>query len=119
LATIEALHQPGQYEQLETLSARLEQGWRAAAEQAGVSAYFTRVGSMMGMFFQKGPVTDYASAAGSDTKLYARFFHAMLNRGVYLAPSQFEAVFVSLAHTPELIDETITAAASAFEEATG
>jgi glutamate-1-semialdehyde 2,1-aminomutase len=118
LATLEALHQPGQYEKLEMLSAHLEQGWRSATEQAGVPAYFTRVGSMMCLFFQEGPVSDYSSAARSDTKLYARFFHAMLNRGVYLAPSQFEAVFVSLAHTPELIDQTVAAAASAFEEAT-
>ena len=64
----------------------------------------------------QGPVTDWASAARSDAALYGRFFHAMLKRGVYLAPSQFEAIFVSLAHTPELIDQTIEAARGALTE---
>jgi glutamate-1-semialdehyde 2,1-aminomutase len=69
-------------------------------------------------FFSASPVTDYASAKQADTRRYARFFHAMLERGVYFAPSQFEAGFVSLAHTEADIDATIKAAADAFGEAT-
>jgi glutamate-1-semialdehyde 2,1-aminomutase len=68
-------------------------------------------------FFQEGPVIDKASAQKSDTAQYARFFHAMLRLGVYLAPSQFEAMFVSLAHTDELIERTIEAAGQAMHEA--
>ena len=65
---------------------------------------------MSGMFFQAGPVTDYASASKSDTERYARFFHGMLERGFYFAPSQFETTFVSAAHTEEQVEQTITAA---------
>ena len=116
LTTIEALHEKGVYTQLEMASARLADGLSAAARNAGVSVFQTRVGSMMTTFFQAGPVTDWASAARSDTAAYGRFFHAMLNRGVYLAPSQYEALFVSLCHTQELIDRTIAAAEEAFAE---
>jgi len=114
LATLEALQEPGTYEQLEASSARLAEGLAEAARQAGVSIYQTRAASMAGLFFQEGPVLDYASARQSDTGKYAIFFNAMLERGVYLAPSQFEAMFVSLAHTDEQIDQTIAAAAEAF-----
>ncbi|MCD6288119.1 MAG: aspartate aminotransferase family protein, partial [Candidatus Hydrogenedentes bacterium] len=76
--------------------------------------YHTRVGSMMCMFFTDRPVRDYQDALGSDTALYARYFHAMLERGVYLAPSQFEACFVSLAHTEDDIDQTVACAADAM-----
>ncbi|MBI4578415.1 MAG: aminotransferase class III-fold pyridoxal phosphate-dependent enzyme, partial [Planctomycetes bacterium] len=110
LATLEALHEKGFYTQLEVLAARLAEGLEAAAKSVGVTASLNRVGSMATMFFQAGPVSDYASALRSDTRLYGRFFHAMLERGVYLAPSQFEAVFVSMAHTPEQVDATIAAA---------
>jgi len=71
---------------------------------------------MLCTFFTPGPVTDLASASASDTRAYARYFHAMLDRGVYLAPSQFECMFVSTAHTDELIDTTVEAAAEAFAE---
>jgi len=116
LATLEALHEKGVYTQLEVISSHLAEGLAAAARQANVSIYQTRVGSMAGLFFQSGPVKDYASVAKSDTKTYAKFFHAMLNQGIYLAPSQFECMFVSLAHTQEQIDQTITAAEQAFAE---
>ncbi len=115
LATIEALHDEGVYERLEDAGKRLEAGWRVAAQEAGVPTYQTRVGSMLGLFFQSGPVTDYTSAARSDTQAYATFFHEMLKRGVYLAPSQFEAAFISLAHTDALIDQTIEAARESFQ----
>jgi len=116
LTTLEALNAPGVYEKLEALSARLSDGLQAAAQNAGVPTFQTRVGSMACLFFQPGPVTDFASAMQSDAKRYARFFHAMLKRGVYLAPSQFEAMFVSLAHADEQIDRTIAAASEALAE---
>jgi len=115
-ATLEALHEDGVYDQLEERSAQLAAGIAEVAAKAGVPIYQTRVGSMASIFFQEGPVTDYISAARSDTKAYAIFFHAMLDRGVYLAPSQFETWFVSLAHTAEHIEQTIAAAAEAFVE---
>ena len=74
-----------------------------------------RVGSMLGMFFQEGPVTDYASAKQSDTARYGKWFHAMLERGVYFAPSQYEAAFVSAAHGEAEIEATIEAAQAAFQ----
>ena len=78
-----------------------------------------RVGSMWTGFFTTGEVTDWTTADKCDRQLYASFFHAMLNEGVYLAPSQFEAGFVSLAHSDEVIDETIEAARNAFEKIAG
>ena len=111
LATLKALRAPGVYGRLEALGARLEAGLRRAA--AGVPLTVNRVGSMLTAFFTAGPVTDYASARGADTARYARFFHAMLARGVYLAPSQFEAAFVSLAHTEAAVDAAGRAAAEA------
>jgi glutamate-1-semialdehyde 2,1-aminomutase len=99
LATLRALGDAAVYPRLEALGAALEGGLRAAAEKAGVPLTVNRVGSMLTAFFCPGPVVDYAGARAADTARYARFFHAMLARGVYLAPSQFEAAFVSLAHT--------------------
>jgi len=110
IATIEALERRGTYAELERKGRALEEGLREAFASAGVPATLTRVGSLMTAFFAKGPVTDYASAVKSDTKAYARFFHGMLERGIYLAPSQFEAAFVSLAHTNSDIEDTIVAA---------
>jgi len=110
LALIGELSKPGVYDELERKGARLEAGLRAAVESAGVDAYLTRVGSMACMFFTQGPVTDWTSAAKSDTERYARYFKGMLERGITLAPSQFEATFVGLAHTDEDID-AMTAAA--------
>ena len=72
---------------------------------------------MLTAFFNAGPVVDFTTAARSDSKRYARFFHAMLTRGVYLAPSQFEAAFVSTAHDEALVDRTIAAAGEAMKEA--
>src|SRR5712691_757539 len=114
LATVRLLTEPGVYSHLEALSARLVDGIGAAARAAGVAYIANRVGSMCTGFFCEGPVTDYASAKRADTARYARFFHAMLDGGVYLAPSQFEAGFVSLAHTDADIDATIKCAAEAF-----
>src|SRR5262249_39514233 len=118
LATLKLLGEPGVYERLEGLSARLVDGLSRAAQAAGAAYTGNRVGAMFTGFFADQPVTDYASAKRSDTRRYARFFHAMLDRGVYLAPSQFEAGFVSLAHTDADIDVTLNAAADAFSEVT-
>jgi glutamate-1-semialdehyde 2,1-aminomutase len=114
LATVRALQAPGVYERLEALGARLERGLCAAAEKTGVPLTVNRVGSMLTAFFCATPVTDYASARRADTQRYARYFHAMLARGVFLAPSQFEAAFVSLAHTESDLDEASGAAAEAL-----
>jgi glutamate-1-semialdehyde 2,1-aminomutase len=113
-ATLDILHRGGSYERLETLGARLEQGLRAARDEADVKATINRVGSMLTLFFTPGPVVDYATAKTSDTSLFARFFHAMLKAGVYFPPAQFEAAFVSLAHTESDIDATVLAARDAF-----
>ena len=114
LATVQALHDAGVYEKLEAQSQKLAEGLAAAAAKAGVTVVQNRVGSMMTVFFQQGPVVNWATAAQSDTDRYARFFHAMLARGVYLPPSQYEAFFVSLAHADEQIEATIEAAREAF-----
>jgi glutamate-1-semialdehyde 2,1-aminomutase len=99
LATLAELRKPDVYRRLDALGGELERGLRSAADQARVPLTVNRVGSMLTGFFCEGPVTDYASAKRADTKRYARYFHEMLARGVFLAPSQFEAAFVSLAHT--------------------
>jgi glutamate-1-semialdehyde 2,1-aminomutase len=111
LATLRALKTAGTYERLERLGAALEAGLRTAAARAGVPLTVNRVGSMLTAFFTEGPVEDYAGARRSDTSRYARFFHGMLARGVFLAPSQFEAAFVSLAHTEADIEAAARAAA--------
>jgi glutamate-1-semialdehyde 2,1-aminomutase len=118
LATLRLLTEPGVYDHLERLSARLVDGLGEAAREAGVAYTANRVGSMFTGFFTSGPVTDYASARRSSTRRYARFFHAMLERGVYLAPSQFEAGFMSLAHAEADVEATLKAAAASFAEAT-
>lgn len=114
LVTLRRLRDKSIYEQLERATARLCAGLSAAAVAAGFVTTTNRVGSMWTSFFQEGPVTDWTSANKSDRQLFGRFFHAMLEEGVYLAPSQFEAGFVSIAHTDELIDQTIDAARKAF-----
>jgi glutamate-1-semialdehyde 2,1-aminomutase len=116
IETLDILDEPGTYERLETISARLQAGLEAAAREAGVPSVVNRVGSMLTGFFAALPVTDSATATASDTERYARYFHAMLDRGVYLAPSQYEAAFVSTAHDEALVDRTIAAAKEAMRE---
>lgn len=108
--TVKRLKEPGVYDRLEQISARLGDGLRAAADEAGVPAYLTRVGSMMCTFFTDQRVVSYDSAASSDADIYGRYFWNMLDRGVYLAPSRLEVGFISLAHTEADIDQTIEAA---------
>ena len=114
LTTLEILEETDPYPDLERKAARLEVGLREAATSAGVPAAINRVGSMLTTFFTGDPVTDYATARRSDTERYGRLFRAMLERGVYLAPSQFEAAFVSTAHTDAEIDATLAAAREAM-----
>jgi glutamate-1-semialdehyde 2,1-aminomutase len=114
---LDHLAAPGTYERLEALSARLHQGCAQAARQAGAAVTVNRVGSMITVFFCPGPVSDYASAKASDTARFGRFFHALLARGVYWPPAQFEAAFVSLAHDTEAIDTTVAAFAAALQAA--
>ena len=102
------------YPRLDKLSNELVAGVAAAAKDAGVSICHNRVGSMFTWFFTSGPVTDWASASKSDTKAFGRFFQAMLDNGVYLPPSQFEAAFLSTAHTEQDIQQTIAVAKQAF-----
>jgi glutamate-1-semialdehyde 2,1-aminomutase len=112
-ATLEELRDHPPYPLLERHGARLEAGFRAAAEAAGVPVHIGRRGSMMTMFFQQGegwPVTDWPTAARSDTRAYGRFFWEMIDRGVYLPCSQYEALFISAAHTDADIDATVAAA---------
>lgn len=116
VATLDALaDSPDAYAQLETRAAQLERGLTDAARRAEIPVTINRVGSMLTVFFTEQRVTDYASAKTADTKRFARYFHAMLERGIYLAPSQFEAAFVSLAHTEQAIGFAIECAAEAFE----
>jgi glutamate-1-semialdehyde 2,1-aminomutase len=114
LAMLKLLRDSNPYAELERRSAMLEQGLRSAASGAGIPSTVNRVGSMLTAFFTEGPVTDWPGAKKCDTGRYGRFFRAMLEEGVYLAPSQFECAFVSFAHTDELIQKTIKAVQSAL-----
>lgn len=115
LATLKALQEPEAYQRLEKLGSELQDGLEAAGRKAGVPLTVNRVGSMLTAFFTEGPVADYASAKRSDTQRYAAFFHGMLQRGVFLPPSQFEAAFVSLAHSEAEIDAATRAAAESLQ----
>lgn len=110
LALLDRLAEPGVYERLDSLGARLAGGLCHAADAAGQVTFCNRVGSMSTMFFTEAEVTDWSSASTSDTAKYAVFFRGMLERGFTIAPSQFEACFVSLAHTEEDIDAFLSAA---------
>lgn len=116
LATLKVLQQPEIYRELEEKGARLAAGLQNAAREAGLPVAVNRVGSLLCAFFTGKEVVDYETALSSDTSRYAAFFRKMLDRGVYLAPSQFEAMFISAAHAPEQIDYTIEAAAAVFRE---
>jgi len=110
IATLKLLREPGFYEALDAKAALLADGLKNAAEAAGIPASFTRVGSMMGMFFTDKAVKNFADAKTSDLPRFSFYYKGMLEKGVYLAPSQFEAAFISAAHTNEDIDDTIQAA---------
>ena len=114
LVTLRRLRDKTVYERLENTSRRLCDGLARAARDAGIATITNRVGSMWTSFFTSDPVVDWNTANKCDREMYGRFFHAMLEAGVYLAPSQFEAAFVSLAHTDDIIEETVEAARQAF-----
>lgn len=114
IASLEMLDQTT-YERLEQLGSRLESGFREAARRAGVPVQFNRCGSMFCAYFTSEPVRNLDDAMRSDRERFARFFRAMLEAGVYIAPSQFEAGFISTAHTEEDIDQTLAAAANALQ----
>ena len=114
IATLDELKRPGRYEELESKAQRLEEGFRRAFAQAETPLQINRVGSMMTLFFSESRVTGWSSVSESDGDGFARFFHRMLEEGVYLPPSPFEAMFVSTAHGETDIDATIEAAAQAL-----
>jgi glutamate-1-semialdehyde 2,1-aminomutase len=114
IKTLELLQRPGTYDRLDQITQRLITGLLAAATQAGHAVCGGHISGMFGLFFQPGPVTSYEEAKQSDLTKFSRFHRAMLERGVYLAPSQFEAGFTSLAHTEADVDRTIAAAREVF-----
>jgi glutamate-1-semialdehyde 2,1-aminomutase len=115
LVTLKQLRAKNLYAQLEARSAALAKGIGVEAKRAGIPLTQTRVGSMLTAFFTSEPVVDWDSAKRSDTKRYSHFFHKMLEQGIYLAPSQFEAAFLSTAHTSADIEKTLRAARAAFK----
>jgi glutamate-1-semialdehyde 2,1-aminomutase len=119
LATLQQLQQEGFYARLEKRSAELARRMKQASMDAGLDdrVSFNRVGSMLSCFFTKGPVDDYSSATRSHMEAFAAYFHAMLKAGIFLAPSQFEAMFVSAAHDDDDIEKTFQAATGAFQAA--
>ncbi|MQF96316.1 MAG: glutamate-1-semialdehyde-2,1-aminomutase [SAR202 cluster bacterium] len=114
VATLNELKKPGTYEKLESLAQRLTEGVTKAFQSAEIPSTINRVGSMFTGFFNAGPVSGLSHAEGSDTATYGRYFHAMQEQGVYVAPSQFEAGFVSTAHTEADIDATIAKVSEAL-----
>jgi glutamate-1-semialdehyde 2,1-aminomutase len=116
IATIEKLQDGSVYEKIDRLSVMLSEGLQKLVKEKGIDAYFTRVGSMQSMFFTAKEVTDYQSAKTSDTEKFAKYYKAMLENGIYLAPSQFEATFTSDAHSEEDIAAALEAASKAFDQ---
>jgi glutamate-1-semialdehyde 2,1-aminomutase len=114
LATLQVLREPGVYERLEDLGARMEQGLLAAAEAGAAEVTVNRVGAMLTMFFCGAPVESFDDAQRADTAAHARYWRHMLEHGVYLAPSQFEATMLSLAHTDDDLRRAREAAAAFF-----
>jgi len=115
-ATLDILTKGGCYEELESSAATLEAGLADAARNAGVPLTINRVGSIMSCFFTDKPVRNFADVQSTDIERFKKFFAAMLNRGIYLAPSAYEAMFVSLAHSNEDIEKTIAAARNSFAQ---
>jgi len=114
LAMLELVQVPGFHQRLGAASAALCEGLEAAAAAAGIPVTTTRLGGMFGLFFSAERVETYAQAIACDTAMFNRFFHAMLERGVYLAPSAYEAGFMSSAHDADVIEQTLAAARDAF-----
>jgi len=117
IATLTALHRPGFYESLEAKTVQLTDALAVEAAETGVTIRINRVASMFTLFFTGNAVTNYGGARGADSARYARFFHSLLDSGVYFPPSQFEAAFISDAHTEADLEATVTAARTAFRAA--
>jgi glutamate-1-semialdehyde 2,1-aminomutase len=115
IAALKQLTKPGLYDEITQLAQRLVIGLRAELAGAGIPAQVNAISSLATVFFTPEPVKNYAGAKGSDTKRYARFFREMLDRGIFLAPSQFEAAFISAAHTSQDIDRTLAAARESLQ----
>ncbi|MEK6532716.1 MAG: aminotransferase class III-fold pyridoxal phosphate-dependent enzyme, partial [Nitrospirota bacterium] len=115
IETLKQLKKKGVYKKLEAQSAALAKGIGEAAKKAGVPLIQTRVGSMLTAFFTSTPVSDWNTVKQADTARYGKYFHKMLDQGIYLAPSQFEASFLSTVHTTQDIEKTIRAAHTAFK----
>ena len=116
IATLKQLNQPNFYQDLDRKSDRLATGLLEAAERAGIKAGVERVGSMLGLFFTDQKVRNFDDAKTSNLELFSAYYKSMRDKGIYLAPSQFEAAFVSAAHTDEHIDATVQAAVETFAE---
>jgi glutamate-1-semialdehyde 2,1-aminomutase len=114
IATLEAIEQPGVFDGIVAQTRKLGEGIASIARETGIPIYQAAMGTMSCTFFHDGPIRNYAEATTSDTARYARFFHTMLDHGVYLAPSQYEAGFLSTAHGDAEIDQTLDAARKAF-----
>ncbi|MEO2005462.1 MAG: glutamate-1-semialdehyde 2,1-aminomutase [Candidatus Poribacteria bacterium] len=116
IATLSALREDGVYARLDATAARIADGLAEAAAAANETVSIARVGSMVCMFFAEGPITNYAEATASDTARFGRYFHALLDRGVYMPPSQYEVFFVSLAHGPADVAATLEAMRESLAE---
>jgi len=119
IASLDLLAAPGFYESLDARARRLGDGLVAVLSETGAPATAVRAGSLLTLFFSREPVTDYAAAKKCDTRRFAEFFRGMLDRGVFLAPSQFEALFVSAAHTDADIDRTLAACCESLAAVAG
>jgi glutamate-1-semialdehyde 2,1-aminomutase len=115
-ATLDILAEKGSYEKLESSAAMLEAGLAEAAKEAGVVVSINRVGSIQSCFFTGRPVRTFADVQSTDIQRFKKFFAGMLGRGIYLAPSAYEAMFISLAHSTDDIERTIEAARGSFRE---
>jgi glutamate-1-semialdehyde 2,1-aminomutase len=119
IATLKVLQKEGIWEQMDASANRIVSGIEKVAMQARINVEITRVGTLFSVFFTDQHVTDWNSASSCDTNLFSKYFLAMLENGVYLPPSQFEANFVSLAHSNEIIEKTLRAAERSFSRIAG
>jgi glutamate-1-semialdehyde 2,1-aminomutase len=116
LACLEVLREPGAYDRMEAMAVRLADGLQVSADRHGVPLTINRIGGAFSTHFCGHPVTNYEEAQGSDGERFARFFRLMLERGIYLAPSKYEAWFLTTAHTDADIEETLAAAEQSLRE---
>ncbi|MGF7185582.1 glutamate-1-semialdehyde 2,1-aminomutase [Desulfitispora alkaliphila] len=115
IATLKELQKPGVYEDLEQKTEKIVSGLKDAAKETGLNCSFNHIGAMYSIFFTKGPVNSFKAVTKSDLEMFNKFFHMMLKEGIYLAPSQFEASFMSTVHSDQDIEKTIAAAKKVFK----